>query len=139
MTVLRAAFAALLVLGFSLPASRADEASLLMDRWYESLAAADGEALAAIMDGNAEIVLNDIGIVQSKGEFLESMSEWGDAIAGGTISHRITGGDLSSGLTLQVCYRFTSGEQMNAEAFAFKDGRILRSEQTKTADECSGF
>jgi hypothetical protein len=139
MNVFRPALAAFLVVASAGHAARADEAAMLMERWYESLAAADGEALAAIMDENAEVVLNDIGIVQTKGEFLESMTEWGDAIDGGSISHKITGGSLVSGLTLHVCYRFTSGEQLNSEVFSFNRGLVSRSEQTKTADDCSGF
>lgn len=119
--------------------AQAGDAETLMARWYASLEAADGESLAAIMDGGAEIVLNDIGIVQTKAEFLDSMSEWADAIDGGSIRHRIDGGSLDAGLTVAACYRFTSGEMLNTEVFAFREGRILRSEQTKVADACDGF
>jgi hypothetical protein len=121
------------------PAAAQQDAGGFANRWYGALEVADGEALGAFLDDAATVVLNDLGVTQTKAEFLDSMDDWRDAIVGGAISHRIESGDLTSGVTMLVCYRFAAGEQLNRERFTFNDGRVIGSEQDKAAADCSGF
>jgi hypothetical protein len=130
------ALAALVLL--SQPA-RADAAADLLTRWFTALQAADAAALELLLDDGAEIRLNDLDLVQTKAEFLASMDEWQDAIDGGSITHRILATEPDGVVAAHVCYRFLGSEQLNAERFTLRAGRIAISDQTAIADTCSGM
>jgi hypothetical protein len=118
------------------PAQAQQDAEGFANRWFAALEVADAEALGALLDDDATIVLNDLGVTQTKAEFLDSMDDWRDAIAGGRISHAVTSGSIAGGLAVEVCYRFSSGMQLNREVFTFRDGRVLSSDQTRIGDNC---
>ena len=113
-------------------------AALIYDRWYGALEAADREEIAALLAPDATITLTDLGITQSRDEFVDSMDEWSDAIAGGSIRHRVVSAD-DTGAQATVCYTFTGNEMMTDERFTVRDGQIETSVQTTLADHCDGF
>jgi hypothetical protein len=119
----------------------ADASSTVLEKWYPALFAADGNALAALLADEAEIRLDDLGIVQSRAEFLESLDEWKESTDGASFDWKLDP-DASvseSEATALVCYRFPSNEIMTRESFTIADGRITGSVQTTAADNCDGF
>ncbi|TIT90458.1 MAG: nuclear transport factor 2 family protein, partial [Mesorhizobium sp.] len=56
---------------FSLLAARADD-SVIIDRWYSALLAADRTELSALLADDARMTLEDLGVVQNKQEFIDS-------------------------------------------------------------------
>jgi hypothetical protein len=117
--------------------SLADEA-LLLDRWYQALAVADREEIAALLADGATIELKDIGVTQSRADFTGGMDEWADAIAGGTIQHRMEA--TSAGrVTALVCYRFTDNAMLTRESFALSATQIVSSVQETIAAHCDAF
>jgi hypothetical protein len=121
----------------------ADSTSSLMARWYQSLEAADAEALGVLLTDDAVITLQDLDISQNKSEFLSSMDDWVDAIEGGSISHKMAEAGNAEADTneikVTVCYRFKANEQLNTEAFIVENGQIKSSTQTKIADSCADY
>ena len=133
---LRLAATALLLLGAALPAA-ADPAEIL-DRWYEALMRPDRAALAAMLDENATITLEDLDIGQTRDEFIGSMDEWEDAVKDVSERHRLdsTVGDT---VTMLVCYRFPGNELLMRESFTFAGEMIAQSTQATVAEDCSAF
>jgi hypothetical protein len=124
---------------FGCAAMAGDTDASLMARWYQSLEAADAEALSVLLSEDAEIILKDLDIGQDKAEFLASMDEWTDAIAGGSISHKLNERADTDMILVTVCYRFKSSEQLNEEEFIIENGMIVSSTQAKVADSCKFF
>ena len=133
---LRLTATALLLLCAALPAT-ADPAEIL-DRWYDALMQPDRAVLAALLDEDATITLEDLDIDQTRDEFIESMDEWEDAVKGASEQHRLdsTVGDT---VTMLVCYRFPENELLMRESFTFAGERIARSMQATVAEDCSAF
>lgn len=127
---------ALLVLSTVDPAA-ADPVETL-DRWYEALMQPDRTALEAMLDENATITLEDLGISQTRGEFIESMDEWEDAVEGASEEHRLdsTVGDT---VTMLVCYHFSGNDLLMREGFTLAGDTITKSTQTTVAENCDGF
>ena len=148
MTVMRgsgfataAALAGLLATGAAMatePATTEGAATLIFGRWYGALEAADREEIAALLAPDATITLTDLDITQSRDEFVDSMDEWADAIAGGSIRYRVVSAD-DAGAQVTVCYTFTGNAMMTDERFTVRDGLIETSVQTTLADHCDGF
>lgn len=118
--------------------ARASLETDILDRWYALLGKANAAGLSGLLSPRARIRLNDLGVTQTKQEFLESMQEWGAAIKGGSIRYRIetTGAGQA---TAVVCYEFTSNEMMTRETFRMVSGLITRSDQAKLAEDCASF
>ncbi|MET3793733.1 DUF4440 domain-containing protein [Aquamicrobium terrae] len=116
--------------------ARADEA--VIDRWYDALLKADRAVLAELLTDDARISLDDLDIVQTKAEFLESMDEWENAVAGGTIRHRLEK-EEDGVSTVMVCYDFPNNRMLMQETFAVSDGRITASSQAEVADNCDAY
>jgi hypothetical protein len=116
----------------------ADVHSGLMERWYSALAAAEREEVAALLASDATMDLQDIGVVQTAAEFVASMDEWGDAIKGGSIRHRIDS-DTADAVAVTVCYTFTGSAMMTNESFVFSGRQIASSLQKTVATSCYGF
>ncbi|MCC0031300.1 MAG: DUF4440 domain-containing protein [Brucellaceae bacterium] len=133
---LRLAATALLLLGAALPAA-ADPAEIL-DRWYAALMQPDRAALAAMLDEDATITLEDLDIGQTRDEFIESMDEWEDAVKDASERHRLdsTVGDT---VTMLVCYSFPGNELLMRESFTFAGEMIAQSTQATVAEDCSTF
>jgi len=116
--------------------ARADEA--VIDRWYDALLKADRAVLAELLTDDARISLDDLDIIQTKAEFLESMDEWENAVAGGTIRHRLEK-EEDGVSTVMVCYDFPNNRMLMQETFAVSDGRITASSQAEVADNCDAY
>jgi hypothetical protein len=126
--------AALLV---AIIAARADDGALI-SRWYAALLVADRTELADLLADDVRITLDDLGIVQSKQEFIASLDEWKGAVAGAAIRHRI---EKSEGgvTTVIACYDFPNNDMLMQETFAVADNRITASSQAAIAENCEGY
>ncbi|WP_027163002.1 hypothetical protein [Mesorhizobium sp. WSM1293] len=130
------AFAAAALL-LAIIAARADDRALI-SRWYSALLVADRTELADLLADDVRIKLDDLGIVQSKQEFIASIDEWKGAVAGAAIRHRI---EKSEGgvTTVVACYDFPNNDMLMQETFAVTDNRITASSQAAIAENCDGF
>ncbi|ESZ25512.1 MULTISPECIES: hypothetical protein [unclassified Mesorhizobium] len=126
--------AALLV---AIIAARADDRALI-SRWYSALLVADRTELSDLLADDVRIKLDDLGIVQSKQEFIASIDEWKGAVAGAAIRHRV---EKSEGgvTTVVACYDFPNNDMLMHETFAVSDNRITASSQATIAENCDGF
>ena len=141
MIVIRPLLLAVVMLGHIVPAGAQSGAHPVLDSWYTALFAADKAKLDALLTPDAEIVLEDIGITQTKAEFLGSLEEWADAIDGADLSWRLDAGAPASAesATALVCYRFADNEVMTRERFTFAAGQVRTSVQVPAGDTCEGF
>ena len=122
---------------FSVMSARADDGAII-SRWYSALLVADRTELSELLADDARIRLDDLGIEQSKQEFIASMDEWQGAVAGAAIRHRIekTEGGVT---TVIACYDFPDNDLLMQETFAVTDNRIIASSQAAIAENCDGF
>ncbi|BCG85151.1 MULTISPECIES: nuclear transport factor 2 family protein [unclassified Mesorhizobium] len=118
-------------------AARADDGAII-SRWYAALLVADRTELADLLADDVRITLDDLGIVQSKQEFIASLDEWKGAVAGAAIRHRI---EKSEGgvTTVIACYDFPNNDMLMQETFAVTDNRITASSQAAIAENCEGY
>jgi hypothetical protein len=128
------AAAALLI---AIVAARADDGAII-SRWYSALLVADRTELADLLADDVRIKLDDLGIVQSKQEFIASIDEWKGAVAGAAIRHRI---EKSEGgvTTVVACYDFPNNDMLMQETFAVTDNRITASSQAAIAENCEAY
>ena len=126
--------AALLI---AIVAARADDGAII-SRWYSALLIADRTELADLLADDVRIKLDDLGIVQSKQEFIASLDEWKGAVAGAAIRHRI---EKSEGgvTTVIACYDFPDNDMLMQETFAISGNRITASSQAALAESCEGY
>ncbi|WP_027060458.1 hypothetical protein [Mesorhizobium loti] len=126
--------AALLV---AIIAARADDGAII-SRWYSALLVADRTELADLLADDVRIKLDDLGVVQSKQEFITSLDEWKGAVAGAAIRHRI---EKSEGgvTTVIACYDFPDNDVLMQETFAVANNRITANSQAAIAENCEGF
>lgn len=132
----------IVVTGLATVAARAEAPqSPVLEKWYPALFAADADALAALLTDAAEIRLDDLGIVQTKAEFLESLDEWKESTEGADFDWKLAPDAPVNAMeaTALVCYRFPSNELMTREVFTFENGRISGSVQTTESESCAGF
>jgi hypothetical protein len=118
-------------------AARADDRAII-SRWYSALLVADRTELADLLADDVRIKLDDLGVVQSKQEFIASLDEWKGAVAGAAIRHRIekTEGGVT---TVIACYDFPNNDMLMQETFAVSDNRITASSQAAIAENCEGY
>ncbi|MBE1710324.1 MULTISPECIES: hypothetical protein [Mesorhizobium] len=126
--------AALLI---AIVAARADDGAII-SRWYSALLVADRTELADLLADDVRIKLEDLGIVQSKQEFIAALDEWKGAVAGAAIRHRI---EKSEGgvTTVIACYDFPDNDMLMQETFAVTDNRITASSQAAIAENCEAY
>ena len=127
--------AALLLI--SIVRASADDGAII-DRWYSALLVADRTELADLLADDVRIKLEDLGVVQSKQEFIASLDEWKGAVAGAAIRHRI---EKSEGgvTTVIACYDFPDNDMLMQETFAVADNRITASSQAAVAENCEAY
>lgn len=120
---------------------RAETKTPVLDKWYPALFSADAPALASLLTEDAEIRLEDIGITQTKSEFLDSLGEWKDSIEGASFDWKLdpAAPATDTEATALVCYRFPSNELYTREVFTFAENKIVKSVQTTEGESCEGF
>ncbi|TRC73864.1 nuclear transport factor 2 family protein [Mesorhizobium sp. WSM4307] len=118
-------------------AARADDGAII-SRWYSALLVADRTELADLLADDVRIKLDDLGIVQSKQEFIAALDEWKGAVAGAEIRHRI---EKSEGgiTTVIACYDFPDNDMLMQETFAVAGNRITASSQAAIAENCEAY
>ncbi|MEW6633610.1 MAG: nuclear transport factor 2 family protein [Pseudomonadota bacterium] len=115
----------------------ADDAEII-DRWYSALLVADRTELSDLLADDVRMKLDDIGVTQSKQEFITSIDEWQGAVAGAEIRHRIEKRENGQ-TTVLACYDFPESETLMRETFIFVEDRIAASTQTAIAQDCSDY
>ena len=125
------------ILLFSVMSARADD-SAIIDRWYSALLVADRTELSELLADDVRIKLDDLGVVQSKQEFIASIDEWKGAVAGAAIRHRIEKSEAGV-TTVIACYDFPNNDMLMQETFAVTGNRITASSQAAIAENCDGF
>lgn len=116
--------------------ARADEVPV--DRWYQALLTVDRDSLSALLAEDAIIKLTDLGVEQSKSDFIASMDEWQAAVEGATIRHRIveTQGAVT---TVLACYDFPANDILMQETFTVSASLIIENTQATVAENCDSF
>ncbi|TIP55510.1 MAG: nuclear transport factor 2 family protein [Mesorhizobium sp.] len=122
---------------FSVISARADDGALI-GRWYAALLVADRTELSDLFADDVRIKLDDLGVVQTKQEFIASIDDWEGAVAGAEIRHRIekTEGGVT---TVIACYDFPNNDVLMQETFAIADNRITASSQAAIAENCDSY
>ncbi|RWF77353.1 MAG: nuclear transport factor 2 family protein [Mesorhizobium sp.] len=122
---------------FSVISARADDGALI-GRWYAALLVADRTELSDLLADDVRIKLDDLGVVQTKQEFIASIDDWQGAVAGAEIRHRIekTEGGVT---TVIACYDFPNNDALMQETFAIADNRITASSQAAIAENCDAY
>lgn len=115
--------------------ARASLETDLLDRWYVLLGRADAGALDGLMARSAKVQLVDIGVTQTKQEFLDSMAEFANAIQGGSIRYKVERASANMAVAL-VCYHFPPTDKLVRERFTFRQGLVATSVQETVAENC---
>lgn len=133
--MIRLLAAALLAAAIVTPAGANDA---VLDRWYAALAKPDREQLSALLADDAVVKLDDLGLEQSRGDFIASMDEWETAVEGAQIRHKTekTEGEVS---TVLACYDFPDNDILMRETFHIAGGKIVESTQVTVADNCDAY
>ena len=134
---MRAIGFAIAVLTLTLAPARADDGAII-DRWYSALLVADRTELSDLLADDVRIKLDDLGVVQSKQEFIASIDDWKGAVAGAAIRHRIEKSEAGV-TTVIACYDFPNNDMLMQETFAVTGNRITASSQAALAENCDGF
>lgn len=115
----------------------ADDA-VVIGRWYAALLAVDRDGLSALLSDDARIRLDDLGVEQSKAEFIASMDEWETASSGAAIRHRV---EKSEGgvTTVVACYDFPANDILMRETFAITGDLITANSQAAMAETCDAY
>ena len=121
----------------SLVRASADDGAII-DRWYSALLVADRTELSDLLSDDVRMKLDDIGVVQTKEDFIASIDEWRRAVAGAAIRHRIEKSENGE-TTVLACYDFPNNDMLMRETFTVAGGRIVASTQTAVAQDCSGY
>ena len=110
----------------------------VVDQWYAALAAADRGKLQSLLADDAKIRLNDLGVEQSKAEYVASLDEWEAAVAGATIRHRV---ERSEGAvtTVIACYDFPANDVLLRETFFVEAGLVRENTQDAIAESCEAY
>ena len=131
---------AVAILSMASPAAANGDLPAPVQTWYQALGEADGTALENVLADNARIDLRDLGIVQTKAEFLDSLDAWAEANKDAEIltrSGKKTG--KPDTVAVEVCYRFPSNEALFVETFELAGEQITKSVQQQLSESCTGF
>ncbi|MBZ9770665.1 nuclear transport factor 2 family protein [Mesorhizobium sp. CA6] len=121
----------------SLIRAAADDGAII-DRWYSALLIADRTELSDLLSDDVRMKLDDMGVVQTKQDFIASIDEWQSAVAGAAIRHRVEKSENGE-TTVLACYDFPSNDTLMRETFTIAGGRIVVSTQTAVAQDCSAY
>ncbi|TPI30212.1 nuclear transport factor 2 family protein [Mesorhizobium sp. B3-1-6] len=130
-------FLAATLLMSTIARASADDGAII-DRWYSALLVADRTELSDLLADDVRMKLDDIGVVQTKQDFIASIDEWQGAVAGAAIRHRVERSENGE-TTVLACYDFPSNDTLMRETFTVAGGRIVASTQTAVAQDCSAY
>ncbi len=112
--------------------------SPVVQRWFQALTTVDRREFNKLLAEDAKIELRDLGITQTKAEFIEALDNWEDATKGAILLTRpltsIGGKDV-----IETCYRFEENEQLNRETYISSQEVITSVIQELIGDKCVGF
>lgn len=131
----------LLVVAVLSPVLVATAQNTLLDRWYTALFDVNRVAIADLLAEDVIINLEDLGVTQTKAEFIESLDEWEDVAKNANLAWQLEE-DAEVGpneASVLVCYQFPDNEMMIREVFGFSDSKITSSVQTTVGDSCENF
>lgn len=113
----------------------------LLERWYTAMFDVNRVAIDDLLADDAVITLEDLGISQTKAEFLAALDEWEDIVKTANFAWQVEEDATAdeTRATVLVCYQFPENELLIREAFTFRDGKILSSVQTTASDSCADF
>ncbi|XHB99333.1 nuclear transport factor 2 family protein [Nitratireductor sp. ac15] len=115
------------------------EENKVLAGWFDALRTADQQALSDLLSDDARIILNDIGIEQTKEEFLESIDAWEEATGNGSgIRYRVDE-ETNDEAVVTVCYDFPSNSVLTNERFIIREAKIKESRQTQIGESCDDF
>jgi hypothetical protein len=120
------------------------ESTALLNGWYAALPSASSETglrfFSGVLAQDAQIRLNDLGIIQNREDFIDSLESVGDALEGARIAHRIDGEAFTAdSVTMIVCYIFADNEYLTREVFTISGGKVAVSDQSQIAESCDSF
>ncbi len=129
------------IFGVMLPISSAFAQNSLLDRWYTALFDVNRAAIADLLADDAVINLEDLGVTQTKAEFIESLDEWEEAVKTANLAWQQEEGTETDAnrASVLVCYQFPDNETMIREVLGFRDRKIVSSVQTTVGDSCENF
>lgn len=139
-SITAALFAAGTVLSMAGAAAANGDLPAPVQAWYQALGEVDRSMLDNVLTDDARIDLRDLGIVQTKAEFLDSLDAWAEANKDAEILTR-SGKETGSPDTVavEVCYRFPSNELLIEETFELAGEKITQSVQQQISESCDGF
>ncbi|MDJ0612733.1 MAG: hypothetical protein QNJ29_03595 [Rhizobiaceae bacterium] len=121
-----------LLLSSFVPAN-ADDAPV--ETWYRALRDVDREAFQRVLADDARIILKEIQVIQSKGEFIESLDNWEEAAKDLSLTYDADRKGANE-IVVEVCYRFASNTYANLEEFTILNDKIVLQTQEKLRDGC---
>lgn len=134
MTTMRFSMCLAILLG--LHAQAQAEENPVIAAWYAALAASDRDRFDALLSDNALVVLEDLGIEQTKDEFIAALDEWETAVEGAAIRYRQIDGGEDGMITVTVCYDFPDNQMLTRESFVLEGDTVLKSVQTGVSNDC---
>jgi len=113
----------------------------LLDRWYTAMFDVNRVAIDDLLAEDAVIQLEDLGLSQTKAEYMDALDEWEDIVKTANFAWQIEEGAPAdeTNATVLVCYQFPDNELMIREAFTFRDGKIISSVHKTVSDSCEDF
>ena len=106
--------------------------------WFVALTKVTHPGFKKLIAEGAKIELRDIGIIQTRQEFLDSLDEWEDTTKGAILLTQMISSKDGTDI-VRVCYRFENNEQLNRETYHYADGKITSVIQELISKECEGF
>jgi len=132
--------AALIIMSLPLSNLSAQEPQMSgeVKAWFVALSKVSRPRFRELIDRNARIELKDLGIVQTREEFLDSLEQRDDATKGAILLTQVISSQDGVDI-VEVCYRFDSNEQLSRETYRYLDGRITSVIQERLGTNCVGF
>lgn len=131
----------LLVFAAVLPVAAAGAQNTLLDRWYTALFDLNRVAIADLLADDVVISLEDLGVTQTKAEFIEGLDEWEEVVKDANLAWQLEDGTEADATeaSVLVCYQFPDNELLIREVFGFRKSKIISSVQTTVGDSCENF
>ncbi len=106
-----------------------------IDQWYSALKTSDQNMFNEILSEQAKVEILDLGVTQTKAEFIAALDEWAEASKELKLSYEISSADDTKAL-VEVCYEFPSNSFTNEEQFTLSDGKVISQIQQQIEEGC---